>query len=336
MNSFSADLFDGKGSRPHAVAVHFDATQLYLAGNGLDLVIPLGEIELSPPVGAARSIAYLPNRMELHSADAQAMRDLATALPSRSPERWAQRLEGRLIYALGALVVSIALIFAGLRWGVPLAADIAARAVPQSIDERMGEESLKLFDRFFAASTLPDARQSAIARRVADLCERQACPVHQLHFRDSGRLGANAMALPGGTIIVTDALVEIAEADDEVVAVIAHELGHVQDRHSLRLAIQSIGAGAILVAVTGDLSRVSDLISALPSLLLQSGYSRDMERQADTYAINWLKTACIPPQRFADILMRIDKQAGNTGLLDSHPGSLERIEPFRQAADCSK
>ncbi|MCA1978265.1 MAG: M48 family metallopeptidase, partial [Thiobacillus sp.] len=221
------------------------------------------------------------------------------------------------------------------RWGVPAAAQLAARTLPAGLDARIGAESLALMDKTaFEPSTLPAARQQALARQLAAHCQRQPCPPYRLLFRASPAFGANAMALPGGTVIVTDALVELARHDEEVLAVLAHELGHVQHRHSLRLAIQSIGAGAILVAVTGDIGSITDVAAGLPSLLLQSGYSRDMEREADAYALAWLRTACIPPQRFADMLGRLDAHPSDTGLLDSHPGSRERMLPFRTAAGC--
>jgi predicted Zn-dependent protease len=60
-----------------------------------------------------------------------------------------------------------------------------------------------------------------------------------------------------------------------------------------------------------------------------------MEREADAYALAWLKTACIPPKRFADILGRLDQDASNTSLLDTHPGTRERIEPFLAAHGCT-
>jgi Zn-dependent protease with chaperone function len=134
---------------------------------------------------------------------------------------------------------------------------------------------------------------------------------------------------------VTDQLVQLAQHDREVLAVIAHELGHVERRHSLRLALQSIGAGVLLVAITGDIGSFSDLAAGLPSLLLQSGYSRDMEREADAYALVWLDATCIPPQHFADILSRLDKSTPDAaGLLASHPGTGARIRPFLEAGGC--
>lgn len=337
MTRFSGDLFDGVTSRAHPVTVWLEAGRLHIEGDGIALALPLDGIRLAPPVGAARGVVHLPDARELHSADLAALAALAQALPARDPERWARRLESRLGYALAALVVSVLVIFAGLRWGVPAAAQLAAHTLPAGLDKRIGKESLALMEKIsFQPSALPAARQQALAQQLAAHCREQACPPYRLLFRHSPMFGANALALPGGTVVVTDALVGLAQHDEEILAVLAHELGHVQHRHSLRLALQSIGAGAILVAVTGDVGSITDLAAGLPSLLLQSGYSRDMEREADAYALAWLNAACIPPHRFADLLGRLDKRAsGSPSLLGSHPGTQERTGPFRVAGDCT-
>lgn len=337
MIRFAADYFDGQTSRAHPVEVAVEAGQLRVQGENVEFALPLDRIQVAPPAGQARSVVHLPDARELHSVDHAALLELSRLTASARPERWAHLLESRLRFALAALAVSVLIVFAGLRWGVPAVALLASHTLPAGLDHRIGEESLALMDKFsLSPSKLPAARRQALAQKLAAQCRKQACPPYRLLFRDSRLLGANAMALPGGAVVVTDALVGLSRHDDEVLAVVAHELGHVQHRHSLRLALQSIGAGAILVAVTGDIGSVTDLAAGLPSLLLQSGYSRDMEREADVYALAWLKTACIPPERFADILGRLDKDAsGKTSLLDSHPGTRERIKPFLAPGGCT-
>ncbi|MFP5410766.1 MAG: M48 family metallopeptidase [Gammaproteobacteria bacterium] len=335
MIRFVGDLFDGLTSQAHPVAAHLDAGRLRVEGDGIAFDVPLERVRLAPPVGAARGVVHLPEGRELHSADLDALARLAHALPGRTPERWARVLESRLLYAFAALLLSVAVVFAGLRWGVPAAAQVAAHALPAGLDAHIGKETLALMEKVsLDPSTLPAARQRALAGQVESHCRKQACPPHRLLFRDSKLFGANALALPGGTVVVTDELVKLAAHDEEILAVIAHELGHVQHRHGLRLALQSIGAGAILVAITGDIGSVTDLAAGLPSLLLQNGYSRDMEREADAYALAWLQAACIPPRRFADLLGRLDKRADETSLLDSHPATPDRIRPFLAAPGC--
>jgi len=333
---FSGDFFDGITSRAHPVTATLADGQLRIEGDGIAFAVPLDGVDVAPPVGAARGVVHLPEARELHSADHAALAELARAMPSGHPERWARHLESRLVYALGALVISVLVMFTGLRWGIPALALLASYTLPAGVDQRIGEESLSVMEKFsLSPSTLSAVRQRALADKLATQCRRQACPPHRLLFRDSRLFGANAMALPGGTVVVTDALVKQSQHDEQVLAVIAHELGHVQHRHSLRLALQSVGAGAILVAVTGDIGSVTDLAAGLPSLLLQSGYSRDMEREADAYALRWLIAACIPPRRFADILNRLDTSTPDAvGLLSSHPGTADRLQPFLAARPC--
>ncbi|MGV8990750.1 MAG: M48 family metallopeptidase [Thiobacillus sp.] len=337
MTAFSGDLFDGRSSQAHPVNATLDAGQLHITGEDIALVYPLSQIDVAPPVGAARGVVHLPEGQELHSTDLAALAALSQATATNRPERWARHLESRLGYALIALVVSVLVMFAGLRWGVPAAAQLAAHTLPAGLERNIGEESLTLMDKFsLSPSRLPLARQQSLTQQLAAQCGKQTCPPYTLLFRNSKLFGANAMALPGGTIVVTDALVDLAHTDTELIAVIAHELGHVAHRHSLRLALQSIGAGVILVAITGDIGSVSDLAAGLPSLLLQNGYSRDMEREADAYALAWLNTACIPPRHFADILGRLDKDStDSTTLLDSHPGTHQRIKPFLASHRCT-
>jgi len=337
VTAFSGDLFDGRSSQAHPVNATLDAGQLHITGEDITLVYPLSQIDVAPPVGAARGVVHLPEGQELHSTDLAALATLSQATATNRPERWARHLESRLGYALIALVVSVLVMFAGLRWGVPAAAQLAAHTLPAGLDRNIGKESLALMDKFsLSPSRLPLARQQALTQQLAEQCGKQTCPPYTLLFRNSKLFGANAMALPGGTIVVTDALVDLAHTDTELIAVIAHELGHVAHRHSLRLALQSIGAGVILVAITGDIGSVTDLAAGLPSLLLQNGYSRDMEREADAYALAWMNTACIPPRHFADILGRLDKYAtDSTTLLDSHPGTHQRIKPFLAPHHCT-
>lgn len=336
MTRFSGDLFDGLTSHAYPVTASIEAGHLCIEGDGIALSFPLEQINIAPPVGAARGVVYLPDARELHSTDQEALAELATTSQHNHPERWARHLESRFVYAVAALAISVLVMFAGLRWGVPAAALLASHTLPPSLDRGIGEQSLALMEKVsLAPSKLSTERQQTLTQELVTRCAEQTCPPYRLLFRDSPVFGANAMALPGGAIVVTDELVKLSRHDEEVLAVIAHELGHVKYRHSLRLALQSLGAGVIMVAITGDLGSVSDFAAGLPSLLLQNGYSRDMEREADAYALHWLDARCIPRHRFADILQRLDKRPPSTAnLLSSHPGTTDRIHPFLVPSAC--
>jgi Zn-dependent protease with chaperone function len=154
-------------------------------------------------------------------------------------------------------------------------------------------------------------------------------------LRKGGRVGANALALPAGIIVLTDELVKLARDDREIEAVLAHEFGHQRQRHILRHLLQDSTA-ALLVAVTiGDLSALTSLAAAAPTLLLQMKFSRDFEREADDFALDYLARKNIPPETFAAILERLEKSrpGGRDGsdFLSTHPDVRVRIERARRA-----
>ena len=130
--------------------------------------------------------------------------------------------------------------------------------------------------------------------------------------------------------MLTDELVNLAKDDREIEAVLAHEFGHLLQRHILRHVLQD-SAATLLVAVSiGDLSVLTSLIAAAPTLLLQAKFSRDFEREADDFALDYLDRQKIPAEVFATMLERLEKaQPGGRDMpdfLSTHPEVRARIE----------
>ena len=156
----------------------------------------------------------------------------------------------------------------------------------------------------------------------------------QLMFRKSEQLGPNAVAIPSGEIVVTDELVTLARADEEVLAVLAHEAGHIARRHGLRQLFQDSVLSLVLTWFLGD---VSVLAATAPTAILQAKYSRDFEREADAFAAESLRRTGISPGYLADILERLDRTSRDrhrSGPVDpeylsTHPATAERIQWLR-------
>jgi len=145
----------------------------------------------------------------------------------------------------------------------------------------------------------------------------------------------NAFALPDGTVVVTDALVDLAQADEELLAVLAHEIGHVVHRHALRGVLQNSAVALLVAFAMGDVLSVTSLAGALPTLIVEAKFSRDFEREADQYAVEFLRARRIPLRHGAAILKRLAERGGDlpAGLeyLSSHPGIEERARRFAAA-----
>jgi predicted Zn-dependent protease len=148
-------------------------------------------------------------------------------------------------------------------------------------------------------------------------------------------IGPNAFALPGGTIIITDQMIEFAESQEEILAILAHELGHVEERHILQLVVQSSFAALVAATVTADAASLSALVAGIPAILLQKKYSRDFEDKADEYAFDMLKRHDVSPEAFASIMERIDdnkESMRSFSFMDTHPITEERIRKARDSA----
>jgi len=125
-----------------------------------------------------------------------------------------------------------------------------------------------------------------------------------------------------------------------ILAVLAHEAGHVHKRHGLRQIIQSTIMGGLVTWYIGD---VSALGAAAPTALLQAKYSRDLEREADAYAADVLKLNGMPASLLADALEALERTHGGRGdagehgrgdagpldYLSSHPATTERMKTLR-------
>jgi predicted Zn-dependent protease len=150
---------------------------------------------------------------------------------------------------------------------------------------------------------------------------------YRLEFRASPAFGPNAFALPSGIIVMTDELVRSARHEQEVLGVLAHELGHVRHRHVMRHLLESSAIAMIVAGVTGDVASATSLAAAAPALLLNARFSRDFEREADRFAIDLMREGGLDPRYLARILSRLEEEHGSGGIptfLSTHPGTRER------------
>jgi Zn-dependent protease with chaperone function len=240
------------------------------------------------------------------------------------------RWERRWAVAIAALAVVALVSWAFVRFGVPALADVAAHAMPASVDATIGSEGLELLDKtVLGPSRLSVARQEELRRRL----RRMAASAndghdYRLEFRRGKRVGPNAFALPSGIIVITDELVGLAQRDAEIDAVLAHEVGHVRGRHALRILLQNTGVAALALAVLGDVGSASSLAAAMPVMLVQAKNSREFERDADAYAREWLRAEGQPESTFDDMLCRLAREDDELPYLSTHP-------PIRERARCS-
>ena len=320
--------FDAQRSAPVDASIEAVAAGRWqlVAGDASRSIDP-ATVRISVRIGSIPRRIHFADGGEFETPDNDGVDALLPA--ADRPGSWVHALEQRwaLVLASLAFIALGSVLF--LRFGLPASADWTARHLPERYDRLIGRQSLQLLDRVaFHPSGLTAKRRAELEKLFADMT-RDASDGHEyrLELRSSPRIGANALALPSGIVVMTDQLVTLAENDEELSAVLAHEIGHVRGRHALRQLIQVAGVSALAVAVLGDMGSVSALASSAP-VLLTSKYSRDFEREADGYARAWLKEQGIAPERFDAILCRLSARQGSKGgesdFLSAHPSIAER------------
>ena len=187
--------------------------------------------------------------------------------------------------------------------------------------------------RYLNSSKIDKERQEALRTKFHSLrLQEGGTPSSALLFRGSPQLGANAFTLPDGTIIVLDELVTAMGDDQQILAVLAHELGHVHGRHGLQLLLRSSAVGAFWTFYIGD---VSSLLAAAPAAVVEAKYSQELERQADDYAAALLLHNGLSPGLLADALQKLTEShpdASKAGFLATHPSTHERMRRLRQSS----
>lgn len=219
--------------------------------------------------------------------------------------RWISRMEraGAVVaIALAGLIAALVFSYQSL---IPLLAEFVAQRIPRESERHLGEVALKAMDRYgFKSSRLDGAWQMRIRAdfdRLAAVADLST--ITRLEFR---KHSPNAFALPGGTVILTDDLVHTLKDDHEaLLAVLAHEIGHQAHRDTLRHLLSGSISAVLVAAVTGDISGVAAVTTAIPSIAYALKFSRSVEAEADDYAFDLLRRAGHTPAAFARAMERI-------------------------------
>ena len=241
------------------------------------------------------------------------------------------RLSRITLFSAILLVLLVVASLAGYRLLLPIAADALVAHTPRALDRAVGSAAFTLMDKGeLQPSELAPSVQMAIAENYAALLsETGLTPEPVLHFRSSKRFGANAFVLAGGPIVITDAMVELLEDERLINAVLAHELGHIEERHVIRNIARAIGVIVLTTAVVGADEAVIEELAVLVVGLSQAAYSRGFEAKADAYAAALLESTGNSATDLADsfrLLLEEYAGAGGGSWWNSHPALEERIK----------
>ena len=324
-------LYDGKSSKEHQVVIDFTfGRRVKIASHNID--VALEDVEIESRLGNTPRVLEFPNGLRCKSIENDKIDQILLDFDIKKSKT--HKIESSWGLSLGAVIVTIAFVAFMLTSGANYTANFIASVLPQNTLDSMSEMTLKELENGYLYPTrLSKDNQKIIQTNFDNLTKGEEG--YHLHFRSSNRMGANAFALPSGDIVLTDQLVALSKDDKfrDILGVLAHEKGHVVHKHSLRMAIKTALAGVIIGYITGD---VSILATALPTILINSSYSREFEKEADAHAVKELQKMNVSTIYIATLFEELEEEHGidenNTNALEifsSHPLTDERIEYFR-------
>ncbi|MFN2099468.1 M48 family metallopeptidase [Altererythrobacter sp. MF3-039] len=281
---------------------------------------------------AADDLRHVDSRRDSHVYALGSNDNFRLTVPRDLPASFDAVLPGEARY--GGWVDRFGLIKASIAFGLVSAAALSAfltapewlgPRVPETWERRLGDAMIGDFGNRLCSTPYGDEAIAKMVEAVDPGAEKVRVGVANIDM-------VNAVALPGGQILLFDGLIQEAESVEEVVGVLAHEVGHVRERHVMTSVLRQFGLSILL---SGFNSSFADTAFGVASL----DYSRDAEREADSYARARLQEASISPLGTAAFFERMIEQYGGdedgepaiVGWIATHPSSGERAKAFRDA-----
>jgi Zn-dependent protease with chaperone function len=288
---------------------------------------PASQIKVETQLGRAPRRLVFPGGLLCETRDSRGVDRLTGRTPGGRLQRW-EAYHPRLAAVVLATLASVWLVY---RYGLDLLVSVAIAMTPPALLPQMDRGILQTIDLTLAWPSGLSEGAMEYDREIFDsLLAHLAAPDRdgsqfQLVFRDMPDVGPNAFALPGGTVVMTDDFARMFGDPDQVAGVLAHEIGHVVEKHGLRQIYRSVGGFALIAFLAGDTGPVLEDMLLEGSVVFALAYSRRSELSADQFGLRLADQAGYDPLGLKQFLQAAGgADGGEAGWLSTHPGSAER------------
>jgi predicted Zn-dependent protease len=332
---WEAAYLDGRSAirRRATVRIGRAGLEISLTETGTSLRWPYGEIRQTQGTYAGEQVR-LERGGELSEAllvgDVAFLSALRQAAPDthfHDPGRRRFRVGLTLIAGVSALGIALGLYF----FALPAAAAVAAARVPVAWEASLG-------DVIMEHVAPPDIRCNDAARqaRIDAITAAVLAPAqptgYTFRIAVVNSSTVNAVAAPGGAIVVFRGLLERTDSAEELAGVLAHEFQHVLQRHATKAIFQHASAGILMAAIVGDVSAVVAFGLEGARMLGDLSMSRQAEAEADREGMRLLHEAGIDTAGMVAFFEKLATQHADPGpgkYLMTHPAPRERLEAMR-------
>lgn len=295
---------------------------------------PLDEVRIDPPLGSAARKLMFPDgtvfETEAHAEVESLTGDTRGSILHRY-ERFSPGLIGVVLGCLAAVWVVY-------RYGLDILVAAAIAATPAVVIEQIDAGTMQTIDYTLAKpSELSDADRAKVQRIYERLIRTLPTQVQEertfaLEFRNLPGMGPNAFALPGGTMVMTDAFVQDFGSPDIIAGVLGHEIGHVVHDHGLTRLYRSLALFVLITLLAGDVGPVLEDVILEGNVLLSLSFDRDQEREADEFGLTLSNAARFDPLGLKQFFQALSEEYGAEPpqWMSTHPSHASRVEAIER------
>lgn len=204
--------------------------------------------------------------------------------------------KGIVLCFLCVAVISVFL----FQYGVPYVAEEFSKKIPKEYEAYIGKQTKNNFIHYYEI----DSVKSTLIQDFFD--ELNFFSTYKINFLVLKSETANAFALPGGEIIILSAILEIIENEEELAALLAHELSHINERHALRTISRNLSHYLLLSIIAGDVGGFSSVLLEKSNLISSLSYSRKLEKEADIEGLKYIDSSNINPKGMISLFQKIE------------------------------
>mgnify|MGYP001175601700 CR=1 FL=1 len=330
--------FDGQSANQRTARIYLESSNLRIdLDDGATLNWPYAAIRQTQGAYAGEQV-----RLEYGGEPAEVLliddnsflTSFHQLLPSRAggfhnPAKRLQRFQLALVAGLASVVLVIGTYF----WGIPTLAKIAAPWVPVSWEEKLGQSMLEYVAPAEQRCSDP-ARLAKIEEMVNAMLATQGETKYRFKIHVVNQPVFNALAAPGGHIVIFRGLLDRTENAEELAGVLAHELQHILKRHVTRSLLEYASTSFLLAAVLGDVSGIVSFGVEAAQMLAQMRFSREHELEADEAGLQMLLAGRIDPAGMIAFFEAVRKQEGQMAttlsFVSTHPQTEVRIARLKR------
>lgn len=330
---------DGQTAKRHRAMVH-------LMPDGLRIVIeegamlwwPYGEIRQSPHAfpraemglergGDIPEVLLLPSTIFL-----EGLKGIAPEVAKRFHDQKGRKnwVMVTLLSALGIAIVMVVLYV----WGIPALASLVASQLPIPWEEHLGQSVVEHLAPQEKRCVNPAGREvvDTIVKQLTASTPKNPYTIRVLVVKDQT---INALAAPGGYIVIYDGLLKRTRTAEELAGVLAHEIQHIFYRHPTKMLLQHISTRLLISALMGDARGAMAFGLESARILGILRYNRQSEEEADRAAIQMLAASGVNPTGLATFFEGIQKEESLRlpAYLSTHPELGERIHLLKSLAE---